>query len=65
MDYDQYRPVTNEKSTGTHTCGVSPVILAPCITSGNLRPVGQRGTSSSITVVGIAAKIFANSRHGL
>jgi hypothetical protein len=45
MDYDQYRPATSEKNTGTHICGASPIILAPCITSGKLMPVGKIGTS--------------------
>jgi hypothetical protein len=34
MGYDQHRSVTNGKNTGTHTCGASPVILAPLNTGG-------------------------------
>jgi hypothetical protein len=54
MDYDQYRPALSEKNTCTHTCGASPCILAPFITSGKWWPVGQIGTRNSKTVVGIA-----------
>jgi hypothetical protein len=54
MDYDQYRPATPFIISLTHTCA-SSVTLTRFLTSGKWWLLGQIGTQSSKTVVGIAA----------
>jgi hypothetical protein len=59
MDYDQYRPATTGENTCGHTCGASPVTLAPFLTSGKYWPgCGSNRNKDSKTVVGIAATAY-------